>query len=182
MDESFTFPCTFFVKDGAPDEKTCTIQIVKLFPDGNEAIIAAQEFNLAMHFGKFPNGSVNMELTKKAEGHKPLEFTYQAYVRCTNNDDRPTFNQCVQWCSLQHQVEERQKKNEEALNAAIAAGEITPQERTFKDDFKESAFGRFTSSTVDIVKKAGTKIGGIAGGGAVSYAIEAHEQAEDAQE
>ena len=34
VNESFKFPCTFYIKDGAPEAKTCTFQILKLFPGG----------------------------------------------------------------------------------------------------------------------------------------------------
>ena len=51
FNESFSIPCTYFVKDGFPEEKTCTFQIVKLFPGGNEVVIARKDVNLSMHFG-----------------------------------------------------------------------------------------------------------------------------------
>lgn len=64
MNDSFKFPCTFFVKDGAPDVKTCTFEILKLFPGGNEAVIATKSVNLGMHFGEFSEQDYEMEVTK----------------------------------------------------------------------------------------------------------------------
>lgn len=49
--ESWTFPCTYFVKEGVPDEKLCTFKVLKLLPDGKEVVIAAKEVNLSMSFG-----------------------------------------------------------------------------------------------------------------------------------
>lgn len=51
LDESFTLPCTYFVKDGVPEEKTCTISMLKLFPGGNEVVIAKVDINLSHFFG-----------------------------------------------------------------------------------------------------------------------------------
>ena len=60
-------PCTFFVKNGIPEQKTCMLQIIKLFPGGNEVVIAKHEINFAMHFGEaFKRDSVEMEVTKQA--------------------------------------------------------------------------------------------------------------------
>ena len=75
--ESFTLPCTYFVKDGVPDEKTCTISVMKLFPGGKEIPIAQKEINLSMHFGQqFQEVTVDMEPTKQAEGSMVKTFTY----------------------------------------------------------------------------------------------------------
>ena len=40
--ESFSFPCTYFVKDSDPGEKMFTLQILKIFPGpgGNTVVIA----------------------------------------------------------------------------------------------------------------------------------------------
>ena len=49
--EKFHLPCTYFVKEGVPEAKTLTLQIVKLFPGGSEIVIAKKDINLSMHFG-----------------------------------------------------------------------------------------------------------------------------------
>lgn len=50
--ESWTFPCTYFIKEGVPDEKFCTFRVIKVLPDGKEVVIAVKEVNLSMNFGK----------------------------------------------------------------------------------------------------------------------------------
>lgn len=50
--EKFNLPCTMFLKDGVPEEKTCTLSVVKLFPDGDQKVIATKEVNLCNHFGE----------------------------------------------------------------------------------------------------------------------------------
>ena len=50
--EKFNFDCTYFVRDGAPEAKTCTLALLKLYPGGNEVVIARKEVNLSMHFGQ----------------------------------------------------------------------------------------------------------------------------------
>lgn len=54
------------MKDGTPDEKTCTFQVIKLFPGGNEAVIAKKEVNLGLHFGEFQHKTVEFDMTKHA--------------------------------------------------------------------------------------------------------------------
>ena len=55
----------------------------------------------------------------------------------------------------------------------IASGEIVQEEKTFVEEAKQSAFGKFTSSTVAFATKAATKLGSVAGGTGVAYAIAA---------
>ncbi len=38
--EKFSFPCTFFIKEGKPEAKTCLFEAFKLFPGGTEILIA----------------------------------------------------------------------------------------------------------------------------------------------
>ena len=59
--ESYTFPCTYFIKDGTPEEKTCTFTVIKLLPAGKEVEIAETEVNFSDHFGDlFSEGTVQM--------------------------------------------------------------------------------------------------------------------------
>ena len=51
FNERFNFDCTYFVRDGVPEPKTCTLALLKLYPGGNEVVIARKEVNLSMHFG-----------------------------------------------------------------------------------------------------------------------------------
>ena len=63
--ETMVVPCTYFVRDGKPEDKTCTFQILKLFPGGNEVAIATQEVNLSMHFGAdFEEQTIEMDVSK----------------------------------------------------------------------------------------------------------------------
>ena len=88
FDESFTMPCTFFIKNGIPEEKKCMLQIIKLFPGGNEVVIAKAEVNFAMHFGEdFKRNTVEMEVTKQAQGSIVKAFTYEVTIKCTNPKD-----------------------------------------------------------------------------------------------
>ena len=65
--DRWIFPCTYFVKEGVPDEKLCTFQVVKLIPNGQEVVIARKEVNLSMSFGEqFQDQIVEMEMTKQA--------------------------------------------------------------------------------------------------------------------
>jgi len=48
----FRVPCTYYVKEGIPEAKICTFSVVKLFPGGNEVIIAVKEVNLSRCFGE----------------------------------------------------------------------------------------------------------------------------------
>ena len=55
------------MNDGEPEAKTCTFQILKLFPGGNEAVIATVEVNLALHFGPdHAEKTVELEVSKHA--------------------------------------------------------------------------------------------------------------------
>ena len=54
-----------------------------------------------------------------------------------------------------------------AITAAIAAGDIVPEDESLINDVAQSGFGKFTSSTVNFVTKAATKLGAVAGGTAV---------------
>ncbi len=38
--DTFSFPCTFFIKEGKPEAKTCLFEAFKLFPGGTEVLIA----------------------------------------------------------------------------------------------------------------------------------------------
>ena len=63
--------------------------------------------------------------------------------------------------------------SERALEKLIASGEIVQEEKTFVEEAKQSAFGKFTSSTVAFATKAATRLGSVAGGTGVAYAIAA---------
>ena len=52
FNERFNFSCTYFVRDGVPEAKTCSLALLKLYPGGNEVVIARKEINLSMHFGE----------------------------------------------------------------------------------------------------------------------------------
>ena len=81
IDESFQFPCTFYVNDGEPEAKTCTFQILKLFPGGNEAVIATVEVNLALHFGSdHAEKTVELEVSKHAQGSNCRKLTFSATI------------------------------------------------------------------------------------------------------
>lgn len=56
-----------FLKDGVPEEKTCTLSVIKLFPGGDEKVIATKEVNLCNHFGEeYEELTLEMEHTKHA--------------------------------------------------------------------------------------------------------------------
>mmetsp|Transcript_896 Transcript_896/g.1362 ORF Transcript_896/g.1362 Transcript_896/m.1362 type:complete len:151 (-) Transcript_896:772-1224(-) len=83
INESFKFPCTFYVKDGAPELKTCTFLILKLFPGGNEVVVAQAEVNLGEHFGDaFREKSVELEISKHAQGSNVRVLKYSATISC----------------------------------------------------------------------------------------------------
>ena len=106
ISESFTLPCTYFMRDGVPEEKTCMFQLVKLFPGGNEVVIATKEVNLSRHFGDaFRQATVEMDVTKQAQGSMVKSFTYSATVVCKESKDQDTYNKCVEWCQLVHERE-----------------------------------------------------------------------------
>jgi len=50
--EGWLFPCTYFVKQGIPDNKDCTFSVIKILPNGQEVLIARKEVNLSMSFGE----------------------------------------------------------------------------------------------------------------------------------
>ena len=75
--EKFSLPCTMFIKEGVPEKKTCTFSVLKLFPGGEEKVIARKEVNLSMHFGEdFQELTVEMEKTKYAQGSDCKSITF----------------------------------------------------------------------------------------------------------
>lgn len=83
FDESFNFPCTFFIKDGVPEVKTCLMQLIRVNPDGKDTVFAKKEVNLALCFGdQFEMQNVDMELTKQAQGVKVKGFSYESKITC----------------------------------------------------------------------------------------------------
>ena len=104
--ETFTFPCTYFVKEGVPEAKTCTFQLSKLFPGGNEVVIARKEVNLSMHFGQqFQEQTIDMEVTKQAQGSIIKSFTFRAVITCNDEKDRELYDQCIQWRQIQDEAD-----------------------------------------------------------------------------
>ena len=87
--EKFQLPCTYFVKEGVPEAKTLTLNVVKLFPGGQEVIIATKEINLSKHFGdEFREATIEMDVdVKKASGSIIRSLTYQAIISCSNAKD-----------------------------------------------------------------------------------------------
>ena len=51
FDETFRFPCTFFIKNGVPEPKTCLVQLIRVSPEGKDVVLAKKEVNLAHSFG-----------------------------------------------------------------------------------------------------------------------------------
>ena len=51
--ENFDLECRFLVKEGKPDRKLCTMQVIEILPNGKEKSILATTvpINLSMHFG-----------------------------------------------------------------------------------------------------------------------------------
>lgn len=106
----FNVPCTYFVKNGIPEDKMCTFSVVKLFPGGNEVVIAVKEVNLSRCFGQdFQEVTVEMEPTKQAQGSNVKSFTFQAEISIKDPKDRAVFEQCVQWRQLTEDAEEAQR-------------------------------------------------------------------------
>ena len=53
IEENFEFQCRFLVKEGKPDRKMCTMQVIEILPTGKEKSIATTVLiNLSMHFGE----------------------------------------------------------------------------------------------------------------------------------
>ena len=105
IDEEFQFPCTFFVNDGAPEMKTCTFQILKLFPGGNEAVIATAEANLAKHFGEpYAEKTYELEVSKHAQGSNCRKLTFSATIKPQKDKDMNTYREICNWNKIQHQM------------------------------------------------------------------------------
>jgi hypothetical protein len=49
--EEFDMECTYFIKEGVPEDKTMNFIIMQVMPDGKNPIIFEKEVNLTMHFG-----------------------------------------------------------------------------------------------------------------------------------
>ena len=99
--EKFSVPCTYFIKEGVPEAKTCTFSVMKLFPGGSEVVIARKEINLSMCFGEeFQEVTVEMEPTKQAQGSIVKSLTFQAKISLKDTKDRAAFDQCILWRQL----------------------------------------------------------------------------------
>lgn len=100
--EKWTMPCTYFVKEGVPEAKKLTVNVIKLMPGGKEVVIAQKVINLSLHFGEdYHEATVQMDVNnKKAEGTLVRSLTYQAIISCRGDKDREMFNQCIHWSTL----------------------------------------------------------------------------------
>ena len=100
--EKWNMPCTYFVKEGVPEQKTLTVSVIKIMPNGKEVVIAKKVINLSLHFGEdYHEATVKMDVnTKKAGGCLVKSLTYQAIISCREACDRPMFEQCIQWSTL----------------------------------------------------------------------------------
>ena len=100
--EKWSMPCTYFVKEGVPDAKKLTVNVIKLLPGGKEVVIAKKEINLSLHFGEdYHEATVDMDaINKKAEGTLVRSLTYQAIITCRSDKDRKMFNECIHWSTL----------------------------------------------------------------------------------
>ena len=123
--ESFKFPCTFFIKDGVPDEKTLTFSVLKLFPGGEEVVIARQEVNLARHFGDdFKEATTEMQLTKKAQGSNVKSLTYSARITAQDDKDKEMLDECVKWRKMDNEKEEHTAATERLLSGSMSASMV----------------------------------------------------------
>ena len=100
--ERWRMPCTYFVKDGVPEAKTITLNVLKVVPGGNEVVIARKEINLSMHFGEsFRESTIELDVdVKKATGSVVKSLTYQVIITCANASDQEILNQCISWREL----------------------------------------------------------------------------------
>lgn len=116
--QTFSINCTYFIKDGAPEEKSLTFQLIKMQPGGQEVQVAEKEVNLSMHFGsQFEVSEDPLELARGVNGLNIKKFTYEAVIKMTNKKDRAVYDQCVDWrLAIENarlakkQIEEEEKK------------------------------------------------------------------------
>ena len=98
FNDTISLSCTYFIKKGKPDDKICTIRVMRAFPGGKDVMIASQDINLSMHFGKdYETQIIKMEPTRQAQGSIIKSLTYQAIISCPDEKNRQEFDQCVQW-------------------------------------------------------------------------------------
>ena len=70
--------CTYFLKEGVPDNKTVKFIILMTSPDGKNPKIFEQEINMTQHFGPdYQEHTIQMKPTRATpKGINILGFTY----------------------------------------------------------------------------------------------------------
>lgn len=67
--------------------------MLKIFPGGNEAVIAKKEVNLERSFGEqFEEQTIEMEVTKQAGGSNIKSLKYHAKIICSDEKHRTLYN------------------------------------------------------------------------------------------
>ena len=99
FNDDFNIECTYFLKEGVPDEKLVKFILLMVSPDGKNPQIFQQEINLTQHFGPdYQEHTIQMSPTRATpKGIKVLGLSYQIQFSVNKAEDQDFLNSCIAW-------------------------------------------------------------------------------------
>ena len=81
--------CTYYFKDGRPEDKLMTFSIMMVAPGGKNPVIFEKSINMSMHFGSdFSEHQVILDGTRATpKGVKPPKLSYRLTFSVTKQED-----------------------------------------------------------------------------------------------